>query len=95
MAHTISFQYMEAGWDRPVAGQQVTDQEFTIPDGAHAPRVGEFVQLLTDGGSGQYVVLAVQTRIFAMGTGEPGWHTYITIGPESEVNDQRLLLIRE
>jgi len=26
---------------------------------------------------------------------KPGWHTFVTVGPASEVEDQRLLAARE
>jgi hypothetical protein len=95
MAHTISFQYMGPNDDLPNAGYELPEGEFKIPEGAHVPRVGEFINLIIDKGAFDLVVLAVNTRIFAMGDAEPGWHSYITVGPASEVQDQRLVAIRE
>jgi hypothetical protein len=95
MRHTISFQYMAPDYDAPRAGYEITDAELELPEGAHVPRVGEFLQLITDNGTDDYVVFAVNTRIFMVGQQDPGWHTYITVGPGSEVKDKRLLMIRE
>ena len=96
MSHTISLQYMEKNDEAPRAGYEFTDGEFKLPEGASVPRVGEFLQLVTLTSSKSYVVLAVHTRIMMLDPEqEPGWHTYVTVGPESEVADPRLLRIRE
>lgn len=96
MAHTISLQYMEPGDPQPRAGYEFTDAELELPEGGTVPRIGEFIQLVTEKSTKSYVVLAVHTRIFMVDpNNKPGWHTYITVGPESEVKDQRLLAIRE
>jgi hypothetical protein len=96
MSHTISFQYMENNDPAPRAGYEFTDGEFKLPAGASVPRIGEFLQLVTGSSSKSYVVLAVHTRIVMLDpNSEPGWHTYVTVGPESEVADPRLLHIRE
>lgn len=96
MAYTISFQYMEPDDEQPSAGYEITDCEFNLPEGCHVPRVGEFIQLVKGDSANSYVVLAVQTRIFMPDPKEnPGWHTYVTLGPDSQVSDQRLLIIRE
>lgn len=93
--HTISLQYMESGDQLPRAGYEFTDAGLEIPVGGTVPRVGEFLQLVTDKSTKSYVVLAVHTRIVLMPDQEPGWHTYVTLGPDSEVVDKRLLAIRE
>lgn len=101
---TISFQYMEAKDEKPSAGYEVTDVGIDLPPGAHVPRVGELVNMIPSG-LGQkfqmsgYVVLAVNTVI----SRDPndhrvvlGWHTVVTVGPESEFKgDERLTIIRE
>jgi len=95
MTHSISFQYIEPGWEAPRAGYEITDQGFDLPPGAPVPRVGEFVQLVQPDSSDSYVVLAVHTRIFMLGAEAPGFHSVVTVGPASGVDDQRLLAIRE
>ncbi|MES2756346.1 MAG: hypothetical protein V4693_03145 [Pseudomonadota bacterium] len=95
MGHTISLQYMEAGWEEPRAGYEFTDGEFPVPQNGHVPRVGEFIQLLTPESAKMYQVLAVNTRIAIFPGQEPGWHSYLTVGPADEASDQRLTRIRE
>jgi hypothetical protein len=96
MTHTISLQYMEAGDARPRAGYEFTDGELAVPEGGTVPRVGEFIQLVRSDSTKSYVVLAVHTRIVMLDPNQtPGWHTYVTVGPESEVKDSRLLAIHE
>lgn len=95
MAYTISLQYMEKDDPAPRAGYEFTDAELRLPEGASVPRIGEFLQLVTGTSTKSYVVLAVHTRIVMLGHNEPGWHAYVTVGPESEVTDPRLLQIRE
>jgi hypothetical protein len=95
MAHTISFQYIESGDDAPRAGYNITDQELTLPEGLHVPRVGEFVQIVTDVMSDSFLVLAVHTRISMFPGQAPGWHTYVTVGPDTDAPDIRLTYIRE
>lgn len=95
MAHTISFQYMEKSDESPRAGYNITDQPFTLPEGAHVPRVGEFVQIVTMSSSESFIVLAVQTRISIFEGHGQDWHTYITVGPDTDAPDARLTHIRE
>lgn len=96
MAHTICLQYMERGDELPRAGYEFTDAGLNMPDGAPIPRVGEFMQIVTGESTKDYVVLAVNTRMFLLkGQDEPTWNTYITLGPGSDAPDQRLLAIRE
>lgn len=95
MPHTISLQYMAPGDELPRAGYEFTDAELEIPTGGTVPRIGEFLQLVTDKSAESYVVLAVHTRIVLLPGQEPGWHTYVTVGPVSAVTDKRLLAVRE
>lgn len=96
MSHTISLQYMEQGDSQPRAGYEFTDGELEVPQGGTVPRIGEFLQLVTGNSSKSYVVLAVHTRIVMLDpAAKPGWHSYVTVGPASEVADTRLLAIRE
>lgn len=95
MAHTISFQYMEAGDSTPRAGYELDEREYEIPENGHVPRVGEFIQLVFLEKTATYQVLAVNTRIVVLGDQRPGWHTYLTVGPASEAPDERLTRIRE
>lgn len=95
MAHTISLQYMKKDDEKPAAGYEFTDASLDLPAGMHVPRVGEFMQLLTEKSADSYVVLAVNTRLVMFEGQDPGWHTVITLGPGHEVVDQRLLIIRE
>lgn len=98
---TISFQYMAPGDEKPRAGYEITDVGLDIPDGAHVPRVGEFLstfpsregKVTTD-----FVVLAVHTTVSRNPDDHReiwGWHTVVTVGPADQVADQRLLIIRE
>lgn len=87
---------MEKDYDQPRAGYELTDGEFELPEGGTVPRIGEFLQLITADATKSYVVLAVHTRIFMADPHQkPGWHTYVTLGPDHEVEDKRLLSIRE
>jgi hypothetical protein len=95
MAHSISFQYMEAGWEAPRAGHDVTDGEFEVPENGHVPRIGEFLQLVQLDSSNMYEVLAVHTRIISLPGQPAGWHSYITLGPIDDAKDMRLTMIRE
>ncbi|MFX1682872.1 hypothetical protein PV762_26965 [Mitsuaria sp. CC2] len=96
MRHTISLQYMKPEDSKPSAGYEFTDSELELPDGGTVPRVGEFIQLVTDKSTTSYVVLAVHTRIFLADPKiKPGWHSYVTVGPVKNVPDPRLLAIRE
>lgn len=95
MAHSISLQYMEPGEDAPRSGYEFTDGALELPDGASVPRVGEFMQLILGDSAKSYVVLAVHTRLFMLDPDAVSWHSVVTLGPDSQVSDQRLLIIRE
>jgi hypothetical protein len=95
MTHSISFQYLERGWEVPRAGYEITDQGIDLPEGTPVPRIGEFVQLVKLDSCESYVVLAVHTRILMLSDQAPGFHSVLTVGPASEVEDPRLLVIRE
>lgn len=96
MRHAISLQYLKDGDELPRAGYEFTDGDIELPEGATVPRVGEFIQLVTNESAKSYVVLAVHTRIMMVGsTAQPNWHTFVTVGPDAGVKDQRLLAIRE
>lgn len=95
MAHTISFQYMAADDPEPRADYEITNRKIDLPAGAAVPRVGEFVQILHRDGVFSYVVRAVHTQIALYLPDQTSFHSVITVGPESEVEDRRLLVIRQ
>lgn len=79
MPNSISFQYLEPGSDAPRAGYEITDLDFTLPDGAPIPRTGEFFQLIEREKTETYEVLAVTHRIFALQDRPDGYHSVLTV----------------
>jgi hypothetical protein len=91
----VCFQYLRPGEDLPNAGYELTDAGVAMTPGAHIPRVGEFIQIVTDKSAETYEVLAITTRI-AMYPGQPpGWTPYITVGPITGEKKENLSVIRE
>jgi hypothetical protein len=86
---------MEPDDELPRAGYEFPDGGLDLTEGAPVPRVGEFMQIVTGETTKHYVVLAVNTRLFLLHGQPPGWLSYVTLGPGSQVKDQRLLAIRE
>ena len=84
MANEIALQYIEDGDEQPRAGIEFTDGGIKLHDGAHVPRVGEFVQLMTEKSAKTYVVKSVITRIAILGDLPPGSTAYVTLGPVPE-----------
>lgn len=95
MAHTISFQHYIPGTDAPRAGYEISDAEFTLPDGMPVPRVGEFFQIVLLDSTETYEVLAITHRLTALGETEPGFHSVVTVGPVIGEEKQKLSWIRE
>lgn len=99
---SISFQYMDPSDEKPSAGYEITDVELVVPDNAHVPRVGEILQYYPSNHGKReftaYVVLSVCTSISVKPEDNReilAWHTTVTVGPASQVGDERHLIIRE
>lgn len=99
---SISFQYMEPGDEKPSAGYEITDVSLAIPANGHVPRVGEVLSYFpSNHGKTEfttYVVLSVCTSISVKPDDHreiTAWHTTVTVGPASQVDDPRHLIIRE
>jgi len=94
MPNEIALQYIEDGDQQASAGTEFTDSGILLHEGAHVPRVGEFVQMLLNNSSKTYVVKSVITRIVILGDAAPGSTAYVTLGPVPE-ESRRLSIINE
>lgn len=93
--YQVVFQYFEQGDEQPGEHPDFGDAGYAVTPGAHIPRVGEAVQLLNAQTANFYEVLAVTTRIAAYPGQAPGWTAYITVGPITDRQKQKLSIIRE
>ncbi|MEF2265817.1 hypothetical protein JAB6_19030 [Janthinobacterium sp. HH104] len=95
---SVSFRYIDPRHKEPGPSREFINQNILLPPGAHLPRMGEAIELMhwdlnRDMKSGVYSVLFVHTRIALFdGNDKPsGWHTTITVGPQSDEIDERFL----
>ena len=95
---SVSFPYIDPRHKEAGPSREFVNQNILLPPGAHLPRMGEAIELMhwdlkRDMKSGVYAVLFVHTRIALFdGNDKPsGWHTTITVGPQSDDIDARFL----
>ncbi|MDN2710088.1 hypothetical protein O0880_11735 [Janthinobacterium sp. SUN118] len=95
---SVSFRYIDPRHKEPGPSREFVNQNILVPPGAHLPRIGEAIELVhwdlnRDMKSGVYSVLFIHTRIALFdGNEKPsGWHSTVTVGPQSSEIDERFL----